>query len=177
MPRETNTIPDSQTATAQQCVKAVTAGEPKIKQLKNDITMKVDIKTKKEEAIRRMKDLGIAGCIIRDFKDNDNVQICETNLGIGYWPSDAIKEVIAKFQEKFNALVYGGMKTTYRSGDVHYALLYVSDHQEEWESDRTDLRTGCASAYVHNDTDPWCSEIGFINFKVSGFSGGLVRTA
>ncbi len=38
-----------------------------------------------------------------------------------------------------------------------YALLYVSHDEDEWGYDKDDIKNGCATAYVKNVTDDWCS--------------------
>ena len=130
------------------------------------------------EAIERMKMLDIVDNAIKEFKDEQKVNISEAQkmggnrVGVLYWANEEQIEIINKFEKKFNALVYHGILTHYEYGDM-LALLYVSDGEDEWELDRDDIRNNLAYAWVENLFDPECSEIGQIQFKRA--FGGLIR--
>lgn len=138
--------------------------------------MNVSREIKKAEAINRMKELGLFAPCINVFK-RDEVQLSEPTGGLYEFSSD--KELTAKVQEfekKNNALVYHVIHTPMRlDGEVMdmYNFLYVSDYQEEWEVDNTDIREGYVFAYVWNKTIDYFSEFGSI--AVKGMFGGLVR--
>ena len=128
---------------------------------------------KKEEAIKRMKVLGLFKPCIKAFESRDGLQLTEPTGGL-YEFSDN-KELIAKvkeFEEEYDALVYHVIHTYTQFGEL-YNFLYVSDYEEEWEFDRADVKAGYAVAYVWNKSDEWCSEIGSI--VVQERFGGLVR--
>ena len=127
---------------------------------------------KKEEAIKRMKALGIIDDAIKQFKNDDVVMVTEPPLGGLYWCSDEEKEMVRKFEEEHNALVYMVVRAFTQFGEMD-SLLYVSDWQEEWEYENEDLRDGYAMSYTINHDMPDCSEFGSI--AVKPMFGGLIR--
>lgn len=132
-----------------------------------------DLRVKqKEQAIERMKKLGIMEQPIKEFEDEDKLNLSEV-AGYLYWLDDDEKEMVKKFEEENNALVYHIIKTNTNIGML-YNLLYVSEYVEEWDMDMDDLSEGQALAYVLNKTMPDCSEFGTIGIKPS--VGGLIRT-
>ena len=132
-----------------------------------------DLRVKqKEQAIERMKKLGIMEQPIKEFEDEDKLNLSEV-AGYLYWLDDDEKEMVKKFEEENNALVYHIIKTNTNIGML-YNLLYVSEHVEEWDMDMDDLSEEQAFAYVLNKTMPDCSEFGTIGIKPS--VGGLIRT-
>lgn len=138
--------------------------------------MNVSREIKKEEAIKRMKELGLFAPCIKAFK-RDEVQLSEPTGGLYEFSSD--KELTAKVQEfekENNALVYHVIHTpTMIDGEAMdmYNFLYVSDYQEEWEMDQNDIKEGYALVYVWNKTIDYFSEFGSIAVKEK--FGGLVR--
>lgn len=135
--------------------------------------MKVTIEEKKNEAIARMKLLHLHPNVIREFESENILNLSESG-GFLYWLTDAQKEHVLAFEKEYNALVYHIIHDYTEFGEL-LTFLYVSDHQEEWEADREELREGYACAYVKNLDDDGCSELGGICFKAQ--YGGLVRTA
>lgn len=132
-----------------------------------------DLRAKqKEQAIERMKKLGIMEQPIKEFEDEDKLNLSEV-VGYLYWLDDDEKEMVKKFEEENNALVYHIIKANTNIGMI-YNLLYVSEYVEEWKMDMEDLSDGQALAYVLNKTMPDCSEFGTIGIKPS--VGGLIRT-
>ena len=134
--------------------------------------MNVSMEIKKEEAIQRMKALGVFPQSIKQFKGG-MVSYSEPT-GANYWLDDEQKELVKEFEEKHNALVYFVIRSYTSFGKLD-SILYVSDYQDEWEMDNEDIKDGYAMAYVHNYDDPYCSEFGSIG--VQERFGGLVRTA
>lgn len=133
--------------------------------------MNISREIKKEEAINRMKMLGIFPETIKQFK-SDMISYSEPPLGANYWLDDEQKAIVKKFEEEYNALVYFGIRSYTEFGKLD-SFLYVSDHKEEWEMDNTDLKDGYVYAYVYNYDIPEFSEIGGI--AVRDRFGGLVR--
>lgn len=127
---------------------------------------------KKEEAIKRMKALGIIDDTIKQFKNDDVVMVTEPPLGGLYWCSDEEKEMVRKFEEEHNALVYMVVRAFTQFGKMD-SLLYVSDWQEEWEYENEDLKDGYVMSYTINHDMPDCSEFGSI--AVKPMFGGLIR--
>lgn len=55
-------------------------------------------------------------------------------------------------------------------------MLYVSSYEEEWESDRADIKEKQLYAYVWNRTDNCCSEIGLVGIEQVEHCNLLQRT-
>lgn len=126
------------------------------------------------EAIKRLRTLKVHPDVIKEFQ-YDKPLLNYSYRGILYWIEDAKwKEIISKFETKYNAVVYHAIFTPTGFGDL-LTLLYVSPHVEEWAADNEELERGFAYAYVANLTDDICSEIGSV--CVEPRSGGVVRTA
>ena len=134
--------------------------------------MNIPRENKKVEAIQRMKKLHIIANAIRQFKDDDVVMISERPFGALYWLDEEQKKMVADFEKEYNALVYMVVRTNTEFGLLD-SLLYVSDHEDEWEMDNVDIKAGYVLAYVVNHDCPDFSEFGSIAVKSVG--GGLVR--
>lgn len=126
----------------------------------------------KQVAIERMKKLGIMEQPIKEFEEDGKVNLSD-NGGLLYWLNDEEQKMVDDFEEENNGLVYHVIKSRTTIG-LMYALLYVSEYEEEWEMDMEDLGTGQALAYVVNKDMPDCSEFGTIGIEPS--IGGLIRT-
>lgn len=135
--------------------------------------MLVTREDKKREAIERMKILKLHSNVIRDFREDDKLNMSE-NGGFLYWLDEAQQELVREFEEQNKALVYHVLHNIV-GGDEHLAFLYVSDYEEEWEYDREDLLSGYPLAYVKNLSYDIDSEFGSIGVKPN--IGGLCRTA
>lgn len=137
-------------------------------------TMNVSVERKKEEAIKRMKLLGIIPEAIHQFEEENLINRSEPPFGALYWVQGDDLEYLRKFEEEHNALVYAVIRDYFNIGTMD-AYLYVSDYEEEWEDDRKELKDGEALAYVRNLNADECSEFGSIGVKRSP-AAGLVRT-
>ena len=127
----------------------------------------------KQEAIERMKMLKLSPNIIKEFEKENTLNLSE-NGGILYWLDSDQQAIVDEFETEHDALVYHVIHNFTEFGGL-YSLLYVSKHEEDWETDREDLKDGYAFVYVKNVDDNWCSEFGSICIKPQ--YGGLVRTA
>lgn len=116
----------------------------------------------KQEAIKRMKKLGIMEQPIKEFEEEGKINLSE-GPGLLYWLND---------EEQSNGLVYHVIKTQMNFG-LMYSFLYVSEYIEEWKMDMEDLGDNQTLAYVVNTTMPDCSEFGTIGIEPS--IGGLKR--
>lgn len=124
---------------------------------------KVPKALKLQEAISRMEYLELHPDAIASFKDENKVPLAlgsDTEL---YGVSRNNVDRIADFEKQNNALVYYVMFTPTSIGDME-SYLFVSDYQEEWESDWDDIHEGYALSWVNNLTYPECSEFGTISF-------------
>ena len=134
--------------------------------------MKVPFERKKQEALDRMKTLNLYPNIIKEFQQDNTVNMSE--LGFLYWLTDEQKQYVSEFETEHDALVYHVIHNYTEFGEL-LTFFYVSDHEEEWEYDRADLKDGYACAYVKNLDEDAFSEFGSVAFKEQ--FGGLVRTA
>ena len=73
-------------------------------------------------------------------------------------------KAINEFEKEYNAYVYHIVYSNTNIGQL-YTMLYVSSHEEEWESDRADIKEKQLYAYVWNRTDNCCSEIGLVGIE------------
>lgn len=126
----------------------------------------------KAEAINRMKMLGIYWKAIEEFRQEDKVNVSRS--GILYWLDETYREKVAEFEKEHGGLAYIAIEINTEFGKL-LSILYVSEHCEEWERDREELKDCTPFAYVYNLTDEYCSEFGCIG--VRNRFGGLVRTA
>lgn len=142
-----------------------------------------DKTTQRAEAVRRLKSLDVHPNVIRDFtrieiikgKGEDTPLLNYSVGGILYWVEDEEwLKIISDFESKYNAVVYHVIFSRTTFGNM-LSLLYVSEHEEEWEMDRADLDEGYAYAYVANLDDEQLSEIGSICIEPR--FGGVLRTA
>lgn len=136
--------------------------------------MNISREDKKTEAIVRMKALGLFSDTVAQFEKQDLVSMSEPPLGAFFWLEDEDLERAKKFEEDYNALVYVVIRSYTTIGKMD-AFLYVSDHAEEWDAEREDLKNGETIAYVFNHDMPDCSELGYIGIEGT-VAAGLRRT-
>lgn len=136
--------------------------------------MNVSREEKMEEAVARMKLLGIFPETIRQFQEDGMVSISEPPMGAFYWMEGEDLDRVRAFEEEWNALVYVAVRSYTPFGKMD-CFLYVSDHRDEWPMDRDDITQGQAVAYCFNHGMPDCSEIGSIGIA-STAAAGLERT-
>lgn len=134
----------------------------------------------KNEATARMRILKIHKNAVNDLEKNDMVNVSFFGCGILYWPTDKQNELIKKFEDQYNGLVYHAISSTTEIGEL-LTLLYISQYESDWPTDREDLknydpRYGYSiMAYVYNLANDIFSEFGSACVKPK--NGGLVRTA
>ena len=133
--------------------------------------MKISMEDKKKEAIKRMHALDIYAEAIRHFEYDGTLNYSEPPLGMNYWLSDEQKEIVKKFEEEHDALVYFVIRSYTNIGTLD-SLLFVSDYIEDWTLDNYGIKDGDVYAYVHNYDYPECSEMGCIG--VQAMYGGLI---
>ena len=89
----------------------------------------------KQEAIERMKMLKIYSQAIKEFEKENVINVSEYG-GILFWLDDEQQEMVKRFEEKYNAVVYHVIHNYTEFGEL-YSLLYVSQHENEWDYDKT----------------------------------------
>ena len=120
-----------------------------------------------------MRVMGLFDDMIKNFEDDDIIYVNEPPIGAIYDLSEDDMEMVRKFEEKHNALVYTVVRSHTTMG-VMDALLYVTDEIGEWPMDIEDLGENTAFAYVVNHSFPLFSEFGQIHWKRTP-AGGIVR--
>lgn len=126
----------------------------------------------KQEAIERMKMLKIYSQAIKEF-EKDNVINVSEHGGILFWLDDEQQEMVKRFEEKYNAVVYHVIHNYTVFGEL-YSLLYVSQHENEWDYDKDDIKHNIALCYVVNKDEKNFSEFGSIGIRPQ--FGGVIRT-
>lgn len=136
----------------------------KVEETESDPDSFIPGSTPEEEAVNRMKELGLMGDVIRKFQKGQ-LLVSETG-GILYDPDEKALDAIEDTKR------YGLPYHVIRSGEM-YSVLYVSNHPEEWETEHYSKRDKYILANVWN-ADGQFSELGDI--WVVPANGGLVRT-
>lgn len=126
----------------------------------------------KQEAIERMKMLKIYSQAIKEFEKENVINVSEHG-GILFWLDDEQQEMVKRFEEKYNAVVYHVIHNYTEFGEL-YSLLYVSQHEQEWDYDKDDIKHDIALCYVVNKDEENFSEFGSIGIKPQ--FGGVIRT-
>lgn len=150
--------------------------------------MQISRERKIEEAVRRMKTLGIIDDAISQFQKDGTVMVSEPPFGALYTIDEEQKKLVEEFEKEHNAVVYMVVKCYSTIGKMD-SFLYVSDYEDEWEmeavwfvvedeeteTNNSDMSDGYIMSYTHNYDAPECSEFGEIGVRQS--FGGLLRTA
>ena len=126
----------------------------------------------KQEAIERMKMLKIYSQAIKEFEKENVINVSEHG-GILFWLDDEQQEMVKRFEEKYNTVVYHVIHNYTEFGEL-YSLLYVSQHETEWGYDKDDIKHNIALCYVVNKDEENFSEFGSIGIKPQ--FGGVIRT-
>lgn len=134
--------------------------------------MKITREIKKAEAINRMKAMEIIPEAIRQFEEDDLVNVSENPYGFLFWANESQKKLIAEFEAEYDALVYLANYCVTEFGRL-LSLFYVSDYKEEWEMNNDDIKDGYSCVYCINLDCPDFSEFGGIAFK--SVNGGIKR--
>lgn len=134
----------------------------------------------KNEALARMRILKIRENAVNDLEKNDIVNVSFFGCGILFWHTDKQIELIKNFENQYNCLVYHAITSTSEIDEL-LTLLYVSQDEADWPTDREDLknydpRYGYSiMAYVYDLTNDIFSGFGRVCVKPK--NSGLVRTA
>ncbi len=126
----------------------------------------------KNEAIARMEFLNIHSSAIKEFADEDKL-----NLSVGiflYHLNDAQLRRVHEFETETDCMVYHVILSNTAIGHM-LTFLYVSLYMEEWEQDQKDLEEKTPIAYVANIDDEVLSEFGVVGIETC--SGAVIRTA
>ena len=126
----------------------------------------------KEEALKRMRLIGLREDFIRDFGTEGKIHICTFQ---GTFPDlkERDKETVRRFETEHNALVYLILRVHTIKGDLD-SLLYVGQYVEEWQMHTADLQEGYPLSYTVNHYAPDLSEFGSIEISRTA-EGGFIR--
>ena len=111
------------------------------------------------ESKKRIESLGLEPRFSEKLYISDRYMIKEVKEK----ETELIK-AINEFEKEYNAYVYHIVCSNTNIGQL-YTMLYVSSHEEEWESDRADIKEKQLYAYVWNRTDNCRSEIGLVGIE------------
>ena len=131
--------------------------------------------TKKEIAIKYLKQLHIYKPYIKAFEEEDKVCFFEEFGGFYIDEEPELKEKKFEIESEHGVLVYAITHEFTDFGEC-YSFLIVTQYPEEWDS--LVISQGnrhSAFAYVWNKDDDWCSEFGSIGLQ--NFGGGIRRIA
>ena len=124
----------------------------------------------KDEAIKRMKLLQLHQNVIKEFQDENKLNRSEFCKGILYWIKDEEQQLVNEFQKEHKGyLVYHIIKTETVDFGTVYDLLYVTPYEDEWSSEREELKDN----WIYSYTVTEFAECGPI--KVKCINGGLAR--
>lgn len=129
--------------------------------------------TKKEVAIKYMKQLKIYKPYIEAFREKEKVCFFENFGGFYTDEEPEVQEKKFEIEKKHGVLVYAITHEYAEFGEC-YSFLIVTQYPEEWD-DLVISRGNkhAAFAYVWNKDDDWCSEFGSIG--LISFGGGIKR--
>ncbi|EGO8848080.1 PcfR [Enterococcus faecalis] len=129
---------------------------------------------KKEEALKRMRLMGIHEATIAQFVEEGKISFSgKSYLGANYWVDEERKKAIEKIEKEYNILVYYAIEQKYQGNITMLYLFYVSPFENEWSMDHESIEENYQYSYGLNETDPLLSEFGEIKFK--NLFGGLVK--
>ena len=124
----------------------------------------------KDEAIKRMKLLQLHQNVIKEFQDENKLNRSEFCKGILYWITDEEQQLVNEFQKEHKGyLVYHIIKTETVDFGTVYDLLYVTPYEDEWSSEREELKDN----WIYSYTVTEFAECGPIQVKC--INGGLAR--
>lgn len=126
----------------------------------------------KEEALKRMKKLELHYNAIRDFEKKDSVINKSETMGALFWLTDEEKKMVEEVENEYGIMVYHIIHHNAKFGEC-YCMLYVSNYEEDWQTDNELLQDDIVYAYVYNKDNEDFSEFGTIAVRRS--FGGLVR--
>ena len=123
-----------------------------------------------EEAMLRMRKIGLLGHVISDFA---NVRkLYRSEHAVLYWLNDLELQMVRSWEEQTGNVVYHVIKNQMEFG-LCYSFLFVSKHKDEWKMDRNDIHEGCPFVYVKNVDDEGSSVYGSIGIRP--VFGGVLR--
>ena len=129
-------------------------------------------KEQKNEAVTRMQEMGMMPEAIQMYKHGHVLQSEGRGFlsGILYDLDEAAQKAVNVVSDN-GGEPYHVIKSLTEVGTL-YAVLYVSNSEEEWDMDSME-NDGSIFSYVYNATNPSYSEYGYIGIRPA--NGGLER--
>ena len=118
----------------------------------------------KQEAVERMKMLGISPTAIKIFEEDGEVGLSASPVFPICGITPEYKKLIDKWEGETGYMAYHAIYNKTSVGAL-LSILFVSGDEEEWELDRGDMEAGYPMAYVFNLDIPEFSEYGSISVK------------
>lgn len=124
----------------------------------------------KAEVLERMKLLKLHPNVIKEFQDENKLNRSEFGNGILYWLTDEEQQLVNEFEKEHEGyLVYHVIKTETIDFGTVYDLLYITQNENEWSSEREELKDNIVYSYTVTEF----AECGPIQIKL--VNGGLAR--
>lgn len=127
-----------------------------------------------QEAIARMKLWGIFQETINQFEKEGLISESAPPFGACFWLKEEQMARVQEFESQYNAVVYHVIHSYTTIGEME-SLLFVCQHEEEWEMDREGIARQEQLAYVINLDDQHCNDMGYIGVELTP-AAGLART-
>lgn len=131
----------------------------------------VTVAQMKQEALKRMVMLKMSKNIIREFEEENKLNLSES-FGLLYWLEEEQQAKVKELEQRLGCVVYHVIRDFTGFGEL-LSVLFVGKHEHEWKREVEDLENGIAFVYVYNLSAPECSEFGSISIRPS--IGGLKR--
>lgn len=131
----------------------------------------VTLEQMKQEALRRMEILKMSKNVIKQFKEENKLNLSES-YGLLYWLDEEQQAKVKELEQRAGCVVYHVIRDFTEFGEL-LSLLLVSKYEQEWKREVADLEKGIAFVYVYNLSAPECSEWGSISIRPS--IGGVRR--
>ena len=119
-----------------------------------------------EEAVARLKDLGLGEDVIANYKKGI-LMVSDTDgiFDFNSWPGKGMPELAVKDAKKLHIHPYHVIYTWEDLGEF-YDVLYISHFPGDWEYERVNGR-GYMMSYSYNANEPDLSEAGNIRLDLN----------
>lgn len=117
-------------------------------------------KAMKQEALERMSLLKLGEDLIKEFEEEDIIYKSERE---GYTDEidEELESLVAKMEKEKDILVYH----IYHVDSVFIQMDYlfaVTNYKDDWDYEKSEIKSRCPIVYAINKTYPDCSEIGSV---------------
>ena len=129
--------------------------------MKRKIPEEITKEAIENEAIERLRDLGLDESVIENYK-NGVLMVSDTDglFTFDNWPGKGMPELAVADAKRLHIHPYHVIYTWSDLGEF-YDVLYVSSFPDDWEYERIDKK-GYMMSYCYNANEPDFSEVGTI---------------